>query len=161
MVTMNITLRKVTDDDSDNLLSWRNEDSTIPWMGQTRRLTVEEHNQWFIKALYDQNLLFLIIEVDGVAAGQIRYQRSNAPEANKAAKVSINIASQYHGKGVATLAFAKGSALVRSSNFAQSVFANVLPNNFGSIRAMEKAGFKKIKMVVVNERKHLLMTDQE
>ena len=157
---MNITLRKVTAADSDNLLSWRNEDSTIPWMGQTRRLTVEEHNQWFTKALHDNNLLFLIIEVDGVSAGQIRYQRSNNAEASKTAKVSINIASQYHGKGVATFAFAKGSALVRSSNFAQSVFANVLPNNFGSIRAMEKAGFKKIKMVVVNEREHLLMTDQ-
>jgi UDP-2,4-diacetamido-2,4,6-trideoxy-beta-L-altropyranose hydrolase len=158
---MNITLRKVTASDSDNLLAWRNEDSTIPWMGQTRRLTTDEHNQWFTKALHDDNLLFLIIEVDGVAAGQIRYQRSNEVAASKAAKVSINIAGQYHGKGVATLAFAKGSVLVRSANFAQSVYANVLPNNFGSIRAMEKAGFKKIKMVVVNEREHLLMTDQE
>jgi len=158
---MNITLRKVTASDSNNLLAWRNEDSTIPWMGQTRRLTVEEHNLWFTKALHDNNLLFLIIEVDGVPVGQIRYQRSNHAQASTAAKVSINIASQHHGKGLATLAFAKGSALVRSTNFAQSVFANVLPNNFGSIRAMEKAGFKKIKKVVVNDREHLLMTDHE
>ena len=158
---MNITLRKVTVSDSDNLLEWRNEDSTIPWMGQTRRLTVDEHNQWFTKALHDNNLLFLIIEVDGVPVGQIRYQRPNDARAGTTAKVSINIAGQYHGKGVATLAFAKGSALVRSTNFAQGVFANVLPNNLGSIRAMEKAGFKKIKKIVVNDREHLLMTDHE
>ena len=158
---MNINLRKVTESDSDNLLAWRNENSTIPWMGQMRRLSVEEHTRWFTKALRDNNLLFLIIEVDGVPAGQIRYQRSNDGEVSKTAKVSINIADQYHGRGVATVAFEMGSALVRSTKFAQSVFANVLPNNFGSIRAMEKAGFKKIKMAIVNDREHLVMTDQK
>ena len=156
---MHITLRKVTPEDSDKLLNWRNEETTIPWMGQTRALTQEEHDHWFSGALRNDQLLFLIIEADGIAAGQIRYQRSEKYEHADAAKVSINIAQQFHSKGIATQAFTLGSALVRDTGFASGVFANVLPNNLGSIKAMEKAGFHLVKTVVVNGREHLMMTD--
>jgi RimJ/RimL family protein N-acetyltransferase len=156
---MHITLRKVTPEDSAKLLQWRNEATTIPWMGQTRPLTQEEHDDWFAGALLDDQMLFLIIEVDGIAAGQIRYQRSEKYENPKAAKVSINIAQQFHGKGIATQAFSLGSALIRATGFASGVFANVLPNNFGSIGAMKNAGFTVVKQVNVNGREHLMMTD--
>lgn len=158
---MNITLRKVQLSDSDDLLRWRNEDTTIPWMGQNRALTQQEHNDWFNAAVRDPGLLFLVIEVDGVPGGQIRYQQVIVDGSKKSAKVSINISKQFHGKGVATLAFTQGSSLVRRSQFAENVFANVLPENIGSIKAMKNAGFWVVKTHVVNGRDHLMMTDKQ
>jgi RimJ/RimL family protein N-acetyltransferase len=161
MGSMNLVLRKVTESDSDSLLSWRNEETTIDWMGQRRALTQQEHNDWFKKALNDADLLLLIIEVDGIPTGQISYKISNENDTLGAAKVSINIASQFQRKGIATLAFKQGSEIVRVTGFAQIVFANVLPNNYGSIKAMENSGFKKIKMLNVNGKKHIRMTDEK
>jgi RimJ/RimL family protein N-acetyltransferase len=158
---MNVTLRKVQLSDSDDLLRWRNEDTTIPWMGQTRALTQQEHDDWFQSAIGDPKLLFLIIQVDGVSAGQIRYQQVMVDDGNRSAKVSINIAKEFHGKGVASLAFKEGSDLVRRSKFAVDVFANVLPNNLGSIKAMQNAGFRIVKKYEVNGRDHLMMTDRQ
>ncbi len=158
---MKITLRKVRPSDSDDLLRWRNEDTTIPWMGQTRALTQQEHDDWFNSAVIDPNLLFLIIEIDGVPGGQIRYQKAIGDSGKKSAKVSINIAKQFHGKGIASQAFRQGSQLVRSSHFAEDVFANVLPGNVGSIKAMKNAGFWVVKNHVVNGRDHLMMTDKQ
>ena len=103
----------------------------------------------------------LIIEVDGVSAGQIRYQQVMVDDGNRSAKVSINIAKEFHGKGVASLAFKEGSDLVRRSKFAVDVFANVLPNNLGSIKAMQNAGFRIVKKYEVNGRDHLMMTDRQ
>jgi len=158
---MDITLRKVQQSDSDNLLRWRNENTTIPWMGQTRALTLKEHNDWFNDAVLDPGLLFLIIEIDGVPCGQIRYKQMTIDGIKKSAKVSINISHEFHGKGIATLAFTKGSALVRRSMFADYVFANVLPDNIGSVKAMKNAGFWVVKTHVVNGRDHLMMTDKQ
>lgn len=155
---MDITLRKAHKDDSHNVLAWRNEPTTIPWMGTTRALSFEEHQSWFEKSLNDSNCLFFIIEADKTPIGQIRYHK-NSDLIKDAAKVSINISHTMHGKGVASIAFRMGSALVRSLRFSDAIFAYVQPDNIGSIRAMEKAGFFKDKITNLHNVPHLIMFD--
>lgn len=155
---MEITLRKARLNDSEIVLSWRNEPTTIPWMGATRALSFDEHQSWFVKTLHDLNCLFLIIEADAEPVGQIRYHQNNDLMKNTA-KVSINIAHKMHGKGVASIAFRRGSELVREFGFAQNIFAYVRSDNIGSIRAMENAGFLRDKTVIMHDTPHLIMTD--
>ncbi|EKD92037.1 MAG: MurG2 [uncultured bacterium] len=157
---MEITLRKARIDDSEIVLAWRNEPTTIPWMGATRALSFEEHQTWFMKSLQDLTCLFFIVEANAEPAGQIRYH-INSDVIKNAAKVSINIARKFHGKGIASLAFRKGSELVRSLVFSENIFAYVQPDNIGSIKAMENAGFVRDKIVTLHDVPHLIMIDHE
>jgi len=155
---MEITLRKATTQDSKKILEWRNEPTTIPWMGATRALSFDEHQKWFINSLTDPNCLFLIIQADGEPIGQIRYHH-NSDLITDAAKVSINITEKMHGKGIASIAFRKGSEMVRSLQFSDNIFAYVRPDNHGSIKAMAKAGFIYGDIVKIHDYDHLIMTD--
>ena len=157
-VILEITLRKARLEDSEMVLSWRNEPGTIPWMGTTRALSFEEHHDWFVKTLLDENSLFFIIEFDSDPIGQIRYHQSTTWIKN-AAKVSINITQKMHGKGIASIAFKKGSELVRALGFAHNIFAYVRLDNIGSIKAMENAGYKRGSITEVHDIEHLMMED--
>ena len=153
---MNTTLRKALIEDSEMILAWRNELTTIPWMGATRALSFGEHDCWFRKTVKDPNSLFFIIEVDSKPVGQIRYHRS-ADSMDNSAKVSINITHKMHGKGIASVAFSKGNDLVRDLGFAHKIFAHVRPDNMGSIKAMENAGYEQAGTVEIHGVKHLVM----
>lgn len=157
---MEITLRKTRPDDSANILSWRNEPTTIPWMGATRALSFEEHQSWFLKSIQDTECLFFIIEANNEPVGQIRYHKNN-DVVKDAAKVSINITHKMHGKGIASKAFKKGSEMVRLFKFSDTIFAYVVPENIGSIKAMANAGFERDKIVKVHNTDHLIMIDRK
>ena len=156
---MEITLRNACGADSEIILSWRNEITTIPWMGTTRALTFDEHQQWFMHSLQDPRCLFFIVQADNEPAGQIRYH-INSDVIENAAKVSINITQKMHGKGIASIAFKKGSELVRLLGLSKNIFAYVQPDNIGSIKAMENAGFIRDKVVDLRGIPHLIMIDR-
>lgn len=153
---MEITLRKARLSDSEIILIWRNEPSTIPWMGNKRVLSSLEHRTWFTKTLNDPNCLFFIIEISGNPVGQLRYHR-NDTSFKDAARVSLNLTEKMHGKGIATWAFKKGSELVKKLDFAKIIVGYPLPTNLASIKALEKAGYVRDKMVAMHNTTHLIM----
>ena len=156
---MKISLRKAQLSDSEMILSWRNEPTTIPWMAATRMLEFDEHHTWFCKSLNDPHCLFFLILSDETPIGQIRYHKNDTEWLDHASKVSINITHSMHGKGIASIAFKRGSEMVRETHFSQNIFAYVRPDNIGSIKAMENAGFIRDKIVTVNNEPHLIMID--
>lgn len=157
---MGITLRKATLLDSEMVLAWRNEVTTIPWMAKKTILSPSEHNNWFNKVINDPNCLFLIIEKDHKPCGQIRYQKDASYE-EKTVKVSLNITHKMHGKGIASDAFRQGSILVRRTDFAKNIFAYVNIENIASIKAMENAGYVREETILVHGVKHLIMKDYQ
>ena len=152
---MDITLRKALLEDSETTLTWRNESTTIPWMGSARALSFYEHDSWFRKTINDPSCLLFIIELNSKPVGQIRYHLTKSM--NNYARVSINITQKMHGKGIASIAFSKGNELVRELGFAPKIFAHVRQDNIGSIKAMENAGYKRAKPVEMHGIKHLVM----
>lgn len=153
---MEITLRKARSSDSEIILAWRNEPSTIPWMGNKRALSSDEHQAWFTKMLDDPDCLFFIIEISGNPVGQLRYHRNDTSFENTA-RVSLNLTEKMHGKGIATRAFKKGSELVKELDFAKIIVGYPLPTNLASIKALEKAGYVREKMVAMHNTTHLIM----
>ena len=147
-----IKLRPATYEDIENVLSWRNEPTTIINMKVKRCLDFKEHEPWFKKSINDPNCVFLIIEVDHEAIGQLRYNLENYM-----AKVSINITAKWHGKGVASKAFRLGSAYIKKKGLAKIVFARVLKTNVGSIRGMENAGFNIVKEFIYEDEPNYYM----
>jgi RimJ/RimL family protein N-acetyltransferase len=149
---MNITLRRAHINDLERVLIWRNEPGTYPWMGATRPLSMDEHAPWFKRSIQDPDCLFLIIECDGVPAGQLRYQLKGSD-----LEVSINITGDMHGKGIASLAFNMGNELVRETGLAKRIFAHVQVDNLGSIGALRKAGYQQCGKVELNDIPHVTM----
>ena len=154
---MDIKLRKAILQDSKMILKWRNESTTIPWMGSTRALSFDEHDCWFRKVIEDPNLLFLIIEVDSEPVGQIHYIVSY-DRLDNYAKVSINITHKMQRKGIASIAFSKGNELVREIGFASKIIAHVQQDNIGSIKAMKNAGYESAGTIKTHGVEHLVMS---
>ncbi len=152
---MNIKLRKAVIEDSKMILDWRNESTTIPWMGSAQALSFDEHNNWFRKVISDPNCIFFIIESNFKPVGQIRFHLDSSN--NNSARVSINITQKMHGKGIASIAFSKGNIFVKEIGFASKIFAHVRQDNIGSIKAMENAGYEKTGNIEKHGVKHLVM----
>ena len=152
---MNINLRKAVIKDSKIILQWRNESTTIPWMGSAQSLSFDEHDNWFKKAISDPTCMFFIIELNSKPVGQIRFHLDSRN--NNYARVSINITQKMHGKGIASIAFTQGNVFVKEVGFAPKIFAHVRQDNIGSIKAMENAGYKKTDNIKKNGVKHLVM----
>lgn len=148
-----LKLRLANKHDSNTVLSWRNEPKTILNMKTKRALKLEEHEPWFLKSITASECVFLIIEVNSTPVGQLRYNMEG-----RMAKVSINITSSWHGKGVASESFSKGSKYVKDNNIADKVFARVLKTNVGSIKSMQRAGFKIIDEIIYDGEPHFYMT---
>ena len=141
------------------ILEWRNEPTTIPWMGAQRPLTQAEHESWFEKTLNDPNSLTLIIEHDSEPVGKIGYTKGGDVDEGTA-KVTINLTYRAQGKGIATVAFREGSKLVRDLKFADRIIARVRLDNIGSIKALENAGFVGKGTVVAHGEEHALLVDE-
>ena len=128
-------------------------------MGAQRPLTRDEHERWYEKTLEDPNSLTLIIEHDSEPVGKIGYTRGGDVD-ESTAKVTINLTYRAHGKGLATAAFREGSKLVRDLKFAERIIARVRPDNVGSIKALENAGFVRRGTVVAHGVDHVLLVDE-
>ena len=150
---MNITLRKAVIEDSKMVLEWRNEPTTIPWMSSAKALSFDEHDNWFRKAISDSNCLFLIIESNSKPVGVIRYNLDSSN--NNYARASMNITQKMQGKGIGTIAHRKGIDLVKKMRFAPKIFARVLPDNIGAIKAAESVGFEKTGNIEIHGVKYL------
>lgn len=150
-----MTLKKARPEDSARVLEWRNEPTTWPWMGRPEMIPFAEHDPWFQKAIFSENCLFFIVEVNGCPVGQLRYERED-----KSAKVSLNISRKTQSRGVGTRAFELGSAMVRKLDFARAITAHVQVDNLPCIRACEKAGYRRHGAVTLRGAEHVLLVHE-
>ena len=147
-----LRLRLANYSDVRMVLNWRNEPDTIMNMKTKRSLSFKEHDSWYKKAISDPECLFLIIEINDEPIGQLRYNKED-----NMAKVSINITSKWHGKGVGSKAYKQGSEFVKKQGFSNIIFSRVLTTNIAAIKGMEKAGYKIIKRIIYEGEAHYYM----
>lgn len=99
---------------------------SIPW---------EQHVKWFIAALEDASLIFLVVEsVSGEFMGQVRFKKDVCQWV-----VSISIAAEFRGKGLGS------EILLRAMKGAdvQRVRAYIKQDNMASRKLFERSGFSK------------------
>ena len=93
-----INLRKVTIEDAENLLRWKNEEDTRKNSIVTGELIkMEDHLVWLQKTLNDPSVDFWIIEDDGVPMGDLRLNHGKTET-----EISIRLDKAARGKGLAT-----------------------------------------------------------
>ena len=70
---MSVTLRKITEEDLEQIMRWRMDPEITRYMNTDPKLTLEGQKKWFAKVQQDPDVSYWIIQIDGTPAGVIKY----------------------------------------------------------------------------------------
>lgn len=136
-----IELRPFLPDDEDIIYEWQ---STPGMRRYSRTPSVPsrtEHTAWFAAALKDSVGLNFIILRAGARAGMIRLAPPRESAAADGLEVSLLVAPEHQGCGVASAALRR---LIANYAAGKPVLAAVHPDNEASLRLFRSCGFVKL-----------------
>lgn len=141
-------LRQAGMNDAMMLLDWANDPATRANSFNSNPIDCADHIAWLGNKLKSKDSVLMILELDGVPCGHIRYDR----EDNGSALLSFVLAPSFRGMKL-------GRKLVESSRKralnrlnAGYIRAITFVENKASSRIFEGAGFEKISPVMINGR---------
>ncbi len=89
-----MTLRPVRKEDMELLFAWTNDPAVRRNSFQTDLIPLADHQRWFGKKILSDCVAFYIMEVDGIPAGQVRYEVEG-----EEALTNYSVAKEYRGRG--------------------------------------------------------------
>jgi RimJ/RimL family protein N-acetyltransferase len=136
---MSLELRRATAADEARLLAWRNDPETRAQAFTSHVVKPDEHRRWLRARLDDPNMLLTIAEHDGGPAGTVRLDRHGPA----IVELSLTIAPEYRGRGLAKEAIRLGVGQARDRLHAATVIARIKATNTASVGAFAAAGFTR------------------
>ena len=134
-----IVLRRATEKDCESIYGWRNDEETRRFSGNGAPIPFEDHLLWFKNALANPDRAILIGDMEGHAAGVLRYDREG-----ERAVASVYLVPGNEGRGLGTVLIEEGTQWVKLNWPAvKNIDARIQPGNLASIAAFEEAGFRK------------------
>lgn len=113
----------------------------------TAKIEWAGHRRWYAARLKDPRYLFLVSEIAGRFAGQLRYEIGEGESL-----VSVSVAADFRGMGLASPLLREGSSrLFRAFPAVKRINAYVRPSNKASARAFLKAGYVPAGRAVIND----------
>lgn len=109
----------------------------IPW---------EDHVRWFEQARSDPESGFYVVEIDGVVAGQVRFNREG-----ESTIVSISVGSSFRGRGIGDILYRDALTEYRRRCPVTKVEAKIRKGNVQSIAFFNKLGFIYARDEIVND----------
>lgn len=134
-----LKIRKVIKEDSDLLLAWRNNSEVYKYALNPNKVSHSDHVNWFTKVLKDSRCVFYIGLMNEIPCGSVRYQLS---EDLTEAEVSISLAPEFWGKGIASIMMAQAEDALKHETKVSVIHATVLNENEASMKLFNKANFK-------------------
>lgn len=132
-----LRLRAVASADSDRLLAWRNDASSLHASFDTRRVEPAEHHSWLIHRLASHSHRIWIGELGSGSVGVVRFDLDGAQ-----ATISITVAPEQRHAGIGTRLIAAGMARLATERRRLDVLAWIRVENTASIAAFQAAGFR-------------------
>ena len=132
-----VALRKVDSSDAMLLFDWLNRPDRIASSLQTgESVLLERHLDWLSGRLADPGCMIWLLDTADGPAGQLRLQNSRS-----AAEVSIYVAPEFRGRGIAVTALAAAAEYCRDTYSHGRLLARVRRDNAASARLFSVAGF--------------------
>jgi UDP-2,4-diacetamido-2,4,6-trideoxy-beta-L-altropyranose hydrolase len=136
-----VTLRPATTADSGAMLAWQQAPGVRRFSKIPRAPERAEHEAWLARRLADPLAgPFEIVEADGAPAGVLRFDRVASED--ETYRVSVLVAPEWQGRGVARRALAAGGRLLPEA----WLEAEVLEANTASQRLFERAGYRRASL---------------
>lgn len=148
-----LRLRRVRQEDCKLLWDWANESTVRNSAFNSDSILWEEHKQWFAQKFHDpQCLQFIALDDMDVPIGQIRFDIHE-----KEAEVDVSIDEKKRSQGLGSRLIAMGISELISQGPVRWVHSFIKSENIASIRAFEKAGFKRSGEKVIKDCQALHM----
>lgn len=126
--------------DSELLLSWRNDELTRRWSRSTAEVEREDHLAWLIASLERRDRRLLVVELDGVPIGTVRWDQLS----NLDWEVSITVDPDSRGRGVGACVLAAGERWLEAwVGDAVGAVAWLRPENQASARLFAGCGYER------------------
>lgn len=138
-----IKLRKAIVTDATTVYDWANDPDVRQSSYSKAAISWDGHIQWFISKIADPRCEYFIAEIDTVPVAQIRFDLS--AEEDEAYVISYLIAKDWRGKGLGNPVLIKGIQKLGDAQNARKIVGYVKNSNNASIKAFDRAGFKKIE----------------
>ena len=129
------------------VMAWRNDPRTLAASFDGAPKVWETFWPDFRDSYFSQSRfppLFALL--DGARIGFIRFRPLGDPKggARRCVDISVNLAPEFRGRGLAAGLIEQAADLVRRSGGVDRIVAEIRDGNAGSVRAFEKAGFTSI-----------------
>ena len=142
--TKDVILREISADDAERIVRWRSDPAVYQYFKMPRKITVEEHLQWFAHSycLNSDRRDFIVFSHSGEPLGTVGVQWNKE---ERTAEVSYLIDPEYRGHGWASKAL-YALCLYAKQQWKANVFvACVHKANLPSQRFIESQGFIFVK----------------
>jgi UDP-2,4-diacetamido-2,4,6-trideoxy-beta-L-altropyranose hydrolase len=133
-----LEIRKVREVDKDIILEWRNNPSVYKYALNPNPISIDNHEKWFAKVLINETCFFYMGIFAGKKCGTVRYDLF---ENKLEGEVSISLAPEFWGKGLALKLMEIGEARLKSESAVNVIHATVLNENSASISLFLKSEF--------------------
>ena len=141
MSSSKLQVSLATENDSKDILLWRNDKTTLLYTPSSRKISPKEHDLWFSKMLKSKNNDILIIKKASLKVGMIRFDYYKVFN-----EISINLNPEFRGKNLSSLSIKTGIAFLDFLDQSKKpILAKIKSNNIASIKTFEKSGFKRVK----------------
>lgn len=142
MLLQTLHVRPAGTDDEALLLAWANDPQTRANAFNPRPITADEHHRWLQRVLAHPALhqLFILQQADGLALGQIRFDRRPAAE-NGTWELSYALAPTTRGQSLGARLIAEGCRALLRTVPARRILARTLENNLTSRQTLGSLGF--------------------
>ena len=130
----------------------RNEKTVREVSFDTKSIPYSTHKKWFEEKLKNKNSKLFLIMNKGKKIGQLRLEKNNSE-----VEVSIALAPTARGKGLGNQAIRLGVKFALEKMSTKKILAFTKPENLGSIKAFEKAGFKNLSEVNYKDSRAILL----
>jgi RimJ/RimL family protein N-acetyltransferase len=136
-----LRLRQVREDDCRLLWEWANDKEVRASAFSSDPIPWEEHVRWFIRKLHEPTcFIFIAVDNEDTPLGQVRFDVDKDGEA----EIDVSIDRDKRGLGYGALLISKAVKEVIRVTHIRAVHAFIKPNNEASMRAFERAGFKRL-----------------
>ena len=98
----------------------------------------EGHKAWYAARLSDAQTSLYVAELNEKRVGVLRIERDDKARAT----ISIALSEVYQGRGLGRQLIAEGTRLTLAAPAITQVIALIRPNNIGSVRAFQAAGYR-------------------
>lgn len=140
-----LSLRPLEYGDIDNVFELSNEDEVRKYSFEQDKIRFEDHKLWFNNKIEDSEDLFLVINVDEVFAGQVRFDFDG-----ESATISISIKSPFRGFGLGNIFLQKSIQYLKIKfPYIKIIKAYIKENNKKSLKLFENMGFEYSQKVVI------------
>jgi L-amino acid N-acyltransferase YncA len=137
-----VTVRPAGEQDSLDLLAWRNDPVTRAASIESHPVSRAAHEAWFARVLADPHRVLYIGYDSGTSIGMVRF---DAAEDGRGAEISLNVAPAQRGRGLGReLLLAAISRYREAVGPPKMLRARIRPGNEASLRLFRGAGFSTL-----------------